>query len=77
LESAREAMASARDRVFRILTEREIGEILKDAAGRTPRGVEGVAQDTRAKSALFSVVGLGGFDEREGGASYWGTWRAV
>ena len=49
-------MATARDRAFRILTEREIGEILKDAVGPTPRGVEGVALDKRAKSALLSVV---------------------
>ena len=70
-------MATARDRMFRILTEREICEILKDAAGRTPREVEGVAQDKRAESALFSVVGFGGFDECEGGTSYWGTWGVV
>jgi hypothetical protein len=62
-------MATARDRAFRILTEREIGEILKDAAGRTPREVEDVALDKRAKSALF--------DECEGRTSYWGTWGAV
>lgn len=77
MEPAREAMASARDRMFRILTEREICEILKDAAGRTPREVEGVAQDKHAKSALFSVVGFSGCDECEGGTSYWGTWGVV
>jgi len=53
-------MASARDRTFRILTEREISEILKAAAGRSPREVDGVALDKRAKSALFSVVGFSG-----------------
>jgi hypothetical protein len=67
-------MATARDRAFRILTEREIGEILKDAAGRTPREVEDVAPDKRAKS---SAVGFSGFDECEGRTSYWGTWGAV
>ena len=67
-------MATARDRAFRILTEREICEILKDAAGPTPPEVEGVALDQRAKSSLFSVVGFSGFDECEGAASYWGTW---
>jgi hypothetical protein len=70
-------MATARDRAFRILTEREIGEILKDAAGPTPREVEDVALDKRAKSALFSAVGFSGFDECEGRTSYWGTWGAV
>ena len=53
-------MATARDRAFRILTEREIGEILKDAAGRTPREVEDVALDKRAKSAVFSALGSSG-----------------
>jgi hypothetical protein len=77
LEPAREAMATARDRVFRILTEREICEILKDPVGRTPREVAGVALDKRAKSALLSVVGFSGFDECEDGTSYWGTWGAV
>jgi len=70
-------MATARDRAFRILTEREIGEILKDAVGPTPRGVEGGALDKRPESALFSVVGLSGFEECEGGTSYWGTWGAA
>jgi hypothetical protein len=70
-------MATARDRAFRILTEREICEILKDPAGRAPREVEGVALDKRAKSALSSVVGSSGFDECEGRTSYWGTWGAV
>jgi hypothetical protein len=70
-------MASARDGAFRILTEREICEILKDAAGRTPREVQGVALDKRARSALLFVVGFSGFDECEGGTSYWGTWGAV
>jgi hypothetical protein len=82
-------MAIARDRAFKILTEREIWEILKDTAGRTPRG-------KRARSALFSVVGFSGlpavedgfhsspassptYDECEGGTypPYWGTWGAV
>jgi hypothetical protein len=70
-------MATARDRTFRILTEREICEILKESAGRTPREVEDVALDKRAKSTLFSVVGFSGFDECEGRTSYWGTWGAV
>jgi hypothetical protein len=70
-------MATARDRVITILTERQICEVMKDAAGRTPREVEGVALDRRAKSALFSVVGFSGFDECEGRTSYWGTWGAV
>ena len=70
-------MATARDRTFRILTEREIGEILKEPAGRAPREVEGVALDKRAESALFSVVGLSGFEECDGGTSYWGTWGAA
>jgi|SRR5580700_8822022 hypothetical protein len=61
-------MASARDKAFKILTEREICELLKDAAGRTPREVEGGALakrgkralfPLRAKNALFSVVGFG------------------
>jgi len=69
-------MATARDRAFRILSEREIGEILKEPAGRTPQEVEGAALDKRAKNALFSVVGSG-FDEHEDPTSYWGTWGAV
>jgi hypothetical protein len=59
-------MASAHDKAFKILTEREIWEILKDTAGRTPREVDGVAPDKRAKSALSSVVefsGLPGVDD--------------
>jgi hypothetical protein len=51
-------MASARDKAFKILTEREIGELLKDAPGRTPREVDGVSLARRAKRALFSVVGF-------------------
>jgi len=70
-------MATARDTAFRILTETEICEILKDAAGPTPRAVEGVAPDKRADSSLFSVVEFSGFDECEGGTSYWGTWEAA
>jgi flagellar biosynthesis chaperone FliJ len=34
-----------RDKAFKILTEREVSEILKDTAGRTPRKVDGVAID--------------------------------
>lgn len=49
-------MASACDKAFKILTEREICEILKDTAGRPHREVDGVALDKRAKSALLSVV---------------------
>ena len=60
-------MVSARDKAFKILTEREIGELLKDDAGRTPRAVDGVAPARRAQRALFShatnawfyVVGIG------------------
>ena len=61
-------MASARDTAFKILTEREICELLKDAPGRTPRKVAGVSLakrakrapfSVRAKNALFSVVGFG------------------
>lgn len=48
-------MASARDQAFKILTEREIRELLKDDAGRTPRAVDGGAPARRAKRALFSV----------------------
>ena len=70
-------MATARDRTFRILSEREMCEILKEPARRTPREVEGVALDKRAESTLFSVVGFSGFDECEGRTSYWGTWGAV
>jgi hypothetical protein len=57
-------MASARDKAFKILTEREICELLKDAPGRTPREVAGVSLarrapfSVRAKNALFSVVGF-------------------
>jgi hypothetical protein len=60
-------MASARDTAFKILTEREICELLKDAPGRTPRKVAGVSLakratrapfSVRAKNALFSVVGV-------------------
>lgn len=71
-------MATARDRAFKILTEREVCELLKDVAGRTPREGDGVALAKRAKSALFSAVGFG-YDECEGGtyAPYWGTWGAV
>ncbi len=52
-------MAIARDRAFKILTEREICELLKDAPERTPREVNGFALAKRAKSALFSVVRFG------------------
>ena len=55
LEPAREPMASARDKAFKILTEREVCELLKDAAGPTPREADGVALARRAKRALFSV----------------------
>jgi hypothetical protein len=57
-------MASARNQAFKILTEREICELLKDAPGRTPRKVAGVSLakrapfSVRAKNALFSVVGF-------------------
>jgi hypothetical protein len=48
-------MATARDRAFKILTEREIFELLKAPAGQTPREVDGVALPKRARWALFSV----------------------
>jgi hypothetical protein len=48
-------MASARDKAFKILTEREICELLKDVPGRTPREVAGVSLARRARRALFSV----------------------
>lgn len=53
-------MATVRHKAFKILTEREISEILKDTAGRTPRRVDGVALDKRAKSAVFSALGSSG-----------------
>jgi hypothetical protein len=61
-------MASAHDKAFKILTESEICELLKDAPGRTPREADRVALakrakralfSVRAKNALFSVVGFG------------------
>jgi hypothetical protein len=76
-------MATARDRAFKILTEREIYEILKAPAEGTPREA-GVPLD---------ISGMPGFDdgfhsspdssltndECEGGTypPYWGTWGAV
>ena len=49
-------MATARDKAFRILTEREIREMLKDdTVGRTPREVDGPTLDRRAKRTLFSA----------------------
>ena len=60
-------MASAHDKAFKILTESEICELLKDAPGWTPRESERVALakrakrapfSVRAKNALFSVVGF-------------------
>ena len=48
-------MVTARDKAFRILTEREIREILKDTVERTPPEVDGPTLDRRAKRALFSV----------------------
>jgi hypothetical protein len=57
-------MATACDKAFRILTEREIREILKDdTVGRTPREVDRPALDRRAKRALFSA---GGFSDLPG-----------
>jgi hypothetical protein len=86
-------MATARDGAFKILTEREICELLKDAPGRAPREVNGF---TLAKRALFSVVRFGRLprvdhglhsgpgssltsDECDGArhSPYWGTWGAV
>jgi hypothetical protein len=58
-------MASAHDKAFKILTESEICELLKDAPGRTPPEADRVALakralfSVRAKNALFSVVGFG------------------
>jgi len=46
-------MVTARDKTFRILTETEIREILKDTVGRTPPEVDGLTLDRRAKRALF------------------------
>jgi hypothetical protein len=48
-------MATARDKTFRILTEMEIREILKDTLGRTAPEVDGLTPDKRAKRALFSA----------------------
>jgi hypothetical protein len=79
-------MASALSDTFRILSEREIKEILAETAG--PSSQE-VARDRRARTSLFSVSGLTGprddgsssyppyspeFDE---GPGYWGTWGTV
>ncbi len=67
-------MASARNRAFKILTEREIGEILEDRADRTPRevgGLPGVDHGFHADPASSPT-----YEECEGGAAppYWGTW---
>ena len=51
-------MATARDKAFRILTERKIREILKDTVERTPPEVDGPTLDRRAKRALSPQVGL-------------------
>jgi hypothetical protein len=64
LEPAKgKAMTTVHDKAFKILTEREISEILEDTAGRIPRKVDGVAPDKRAKSALFSAVGFSGLPD--------------
>jgi hypothetical protein len=82
-------MATARDRAFKILTEREICELLKDAPERAPRGVNLAL----AKRALFSVVRFGRLPRVDHGlhsgpgssltseecdgarhSPYWGTW---
>jgi hypothetical protein len=69
-------MATAHDRAFRILTEREIGEILEDRAGRTPRevgGLPGVDHGFHADPASSLTP-----EECEDSATptppYWGTW---
>ena len=56
-------MATVRDKAFKILTEREILEILKDTATQPPRRAHGVALDKRARSALFSAVGFSGLPD--------------
>jgi hypothetical protein len=57
------SMATVRDKAFKILTEREISEILEDTAGGTPRKVDGVALDKRAQTALFSAVEFSGLPD--------------
>ncbi|TLY88177.1 MAG: hypothetical protein E6K44_11155 [Gammaproteobacteria bacterium] len=68
-------MATARDRAFKILTEREIREILQDRAGRTPRelgGWPGVDQGFHPGPASSLPC-----EEFESGTPYWGTWETV
>jgi len=67
-------MATARNRPFKILTEREIGEILEDRAARTPRevgGLPGVDHGFHADPASSPT-----YEECAGVAAppYWGTW---
>jgi len=67
-------MATARNRAFKILTEREIGEILEDTAGRTPReagGLSGVDHGFHADPASSLT-----YEECEAASAppYWGTW---
>jgi hypothetical protein len=68
-------MATARDRAFKILTEREICEILQDEAGRTPRELgswPGVDHGFHPRPAS-SLTG----EEFESGTPYWETWGTV
>ena len=67
-------MATARNRVFKILTEREIGEILEDRAGRTPREVGDLPRVDHGFHA--DPASSPTYEEREGVAAppYWGTW---
>ena len=68
-------MATARDRAFKILTEREIGEILAERTGRTPRevgGLPGVDDELHAGAASSPT-----YEEFESGTPYWGTWGTV
>ena len=72
LEPTRKPMATARERSFKILTEREIGEILADRAGRTPREVGGLPG---VDHGLHSCAASSLTDEElESGTPYWGTW---
>ena len=81
-------MATALSTTFRILSEREIKEILAETAAPTPQEV---ARDRRAKTSLFSVSGPTASrvadnespsyppysTEFDDGPGYWGTWGTV
>jgi hypothetical protein len=70
-------MATARDSAFKILSEREICEILEDRIDRTPRGVSGSPSADHGFHAgrASSLTD----EELEGGTypPYWGTWEAL